>query len=287
LQLKFSNKFLFIEITFRDQNCDSSSCGLNAKCEYIKGQPTCLCLPYFKGNPHTGCYHECKSDNECGPQESCNDYKCTSACNQCGKNAICSVVINHHATCECPKGFLGSPYNECFTHQNQCETNADCPKSKPSCYKNYCKNLCDDACGINAECHLNGKTPVCSCPRGFIGDPFVNCQKNVPKNVCRPNPCGNNAVCTPKFDRNHQEKAVCTCPPGFTGNAISSCFKIEGECQNDSHCGDNKSCKNHKCINPCLGHCGVNSKCKVKNHTAICACPSGTTGNALIFCIKI
>lgn len=65
--------------------------------------PTCSCLSGFTGSPLSGCRHECESDSECGAQENCKDFRCTSACSQCGQGAQCTRVQNHRAVCECPK----------------------------------------------------------------------------------------------------------------------------------------------------------------------------------------
>lgn len=32
-------------------------------------------------------------------------------------------------------------------------------------------------CGNNAECRARGERPVCSCPRGYDGDPLTSCRK--------------------------------------------------------------------------------------------------------------
>lgn len=86
-----------------EEQCRPSPCGANTKCEVIGGTPTCSCLQGFTGSPLSGCRHECESDGECGAQESCQNFKCTSACSQCGTGASCTRVSNHRAVCECPK----------------------------------------------------------------------------------------------------------------------------------------------------------------------------------------
>lgn len=121
----------------------------------------------------SGCRHECDSDHECGSQEMCKDFKCVAACHQCGTGAQCSNVANHRAQCECPKGYIGSPYSEC---RPECYGDSDCPSGRPACFYGICKNTCEGACGVNADCNLRGLTPVCSCPRHMTGDPFVSCR---------------------------------------------------------------------------------------------------------------
>ena len=63
----------------------------------------------------------------------------------------------------------------------------------------------------------------------MTGDPFTSCRPFVPQDLCSPNPCGNNAICTPGFDRSNKERPVCTCAPGYTGNALSSCVRVSND----------------------------------------------------------
>jgi hypothetical protein len=38
-----------------------------------------------------------------------------------------------------------------------------------------CKNPCIGACAPTAECRVISHTPRCSCPIGFIGNPYTEC----------------------------------------------------------------------------------------------------------------
>lgn len=271
--------FLSCRLNEPEELCQPSPCGSNTKCEVLNNVPTCSCLPGYIGSPLSGCRHECESDIECGNQEFCSQFKCTNACSQCGKGSSCLRVNNHRAVCECPKGYLGSPYTEC---RAECYGDRDCPPARPACIYGVCKNPCEGSCGVNADCNLRGLTPVCSCPRDMTGDPFVSCRPFTKEDLCNPNPCGTNAVCTPGYDRINRERPVCTCPPGYTGNALSNC--VRGECQSDSECVDHKACINYQCVDPCSGQCGTGAKCQAKRHLAVCTCPAGTQGDALVSC---
>jgi hypothetical protein len=176
---------------FLDELCHPSPCGVNTKCHVENFQPICTCLPSFKGNPVTGCTHECDSDNDCQSSQYCKNYKCYPACEQCGKGASCKGVINHRPQCECPRDTFGSPFVEC---KYECYGDSDCARHKPACIYGVCKNPCEGACGIGADCNLRGLTPVCSCPRDMTGNPFVACRKFVPQDLCTPNPCGNDNI---------------------------------------------------------------------------------------------
>lgn len=93
---------------------------------------------------------------------------------------------------------------------------------------------------------------------------------------CYPNPCGPNSQCR---DINGQE--VCSCIPGFIGSPPS----CRPECIVSTDCMPNEACSNQKCINPCLGTCGVAAKCQIINRNPICSCPSSHTGNPFTRCI--
>ncbi|XP_050512495.1 neurogenic locus notch homolog protein 3 isoform X1 [Diabrotica virgifera virgifera] len=263
-----------------EELCHPSPCGPNTHCEVKNEVPTCSCLPGFHGSPLAGCRHECESDVECGPTLACIEFKCQNPClSQCGKNAECETISNHRAVCKCPKNYFGNPYSSC---QPECYGDVDCPSSKPACYYGICKSPCEGACGVGANCELRGLTPVCSCPKDMTGDPFIRCRPFEPRDLCEPNPCGSNAHCEPGFDRSNNERPVCTCPRGFTGDPLRACF--QGECTEDSQCPDSQACIDYKCQNPCINQCGVNANCNARRHLAVCTCPTGYHGDALIHC---
>ncbi|KAK0166733.1 hypothetical protein PV327_004222 [Microctonus hyperodae] len=263
--------------------CKPSPCGVNTKCEVIREVPVCSCLPGYRGSPLVGCRHECENDSDCSSHLSCSaSFKCESPCRSCGDGANCDV-INHQAQCSCPTNYQGNPLTKCYP---ECTTNTECPRSKPACLYNKCENPCEGACGINAKCELRGITPVCSCPRDMTGNPFISCRPFEPEDHCKPNPCGENAVCTPGHDNTGKERPVCTCPSGYTGNALINCRR--GECQTDSECPDNRACIDFYCQNPCTGkECAATAKCEARRHIAVCTCLDGTRGDAIIGCNAI
>lgn len=59
------------------------------------------------------------------------------------------------------------------------------------------------------------------------------------------------------------------------------------ECILGSDCPSTSACVNQKCVDPCPGTCGSNSDCRVVNHSPICTCASGYTGNAFDNCRPI
>ncbi|XP_065171538.1 protein eyes shut isoform X2 [Atheta coriaria] len=266
-----------------EELCHPSPCGQNTQCEVVNGIPTCKCLPGYHGSPIAGCRHECETSSECGSNLACIEFKCQNPCHsQCGVNADCEGVRNNAAVCKCPRGYFGNPYASC---KAECVSHSDCPRSKPACFYNQCKNPCDGVCGIGANCELRDITPICSCPKDMTGDPFVRCRPFEKRDLCEPNPCGQNARCEPGYDKLHEERPVCTCLPGYQGDPLRGC--VRGECTEDTHCPDHQACFNYKCQNPCTGQCGSNADCMARRHLAVCTCPPGYNGDALTNCYKV
>lgn len=131
---------------------------------------------------------------------------------------------------------------------------------------------------------MENHVPTCTCPDGYIGDPFNSCREaptSTPKyneNPCSPSPCGPNSQC-----RNINDHAVCSCLQSYVGVPP----QCRPECVVSSECAINQACNNQKCIDPCVGTCGLNARCEVKNHSPICSCPSGMTGDPFQRCIVV
>lgn len=104
------------------------------------------------------------------------------------------------------------------------------------------------------------------------------CQVNPCDSRC--NLCGANSVC-----KNNNGIAVCSCSPGFIGSAPN----CRPECVVSSECDRDKACVKQKCVNPCVsaGICGTNADCRVNNHSPICTCRNGFTGNPFTVCNQI
>ena len=92
---------------------------------------------------------------------------------------------------------------------------------------------------------------------------------------CSPSPCGPNSLC-----QEINAQAVCTCFPGYLGNPPT----CRPECTTSTDCLLNEACVNMKCINPCLGTCGLLAHCQVINHNPVCSCPSHLTGDPFLQC---
>lgn len=99
--------------------------------------------------------------------------------------------------------------------------------------------------------------------------------------ACRKSPCGPNSLC-----RDMKGMAACSCLPGFNGsppNCVSS-----DACEDSDECDADEACIKEKCMNPCdMDICGVNAFCNVVNHSPMCACGTGYTGNPFKGCKPI
>lgn len=99
----------------------------------------------------------------------------------------------------------------------------------------------------------------------------------IDKNPCLPSPCGPNAQC--RESPNHQP--ICSCLSDMIGSP-PNCRK---ECYSNSDCNQDKSCRNNKCVDPCISNpCAKEfSRCNVVNHNPICSCQNGYTGGIFSF----
>ena len=87
----------------------------------------------------------------------------------CGPYSECRQ-INNHAVCSCQKGYVGSS-PAC---KPECVVSSECAQNK-ACIKQKCVDPCPNTCGQNARCQVVNHNPICSCPPGYSGDPFVRC----------------------------------------------------------------------------------------------------------------
>ena len=93
---------------------------------------------------------------------------------------------------------------------------------------------------------------------------------------CDPDPCG------PYSQKYEQDgHCVCSCLPGYRGIAPN----CKPECIVSSECSLTTACFDYKCVDPCAGNiCGINARCQVVSHNAICQCPQGYTGDPFTRC---
>lgn len=252
----------------------------------------CICQQGFIGDPFVQCSPEIERDIEvrtpCSPSP-------------CGANAICRER-DGAGSCQCLPEYFGNPYDGC---RPECMLDSDCGSNR-ACLQQKCQDPCPGTCGQNAACQVINHLPSCNCLPGYIGDPYQLCTRPVERkqshtcpigtlnhctyifavairneytNPCEPTPCGPNSQC-----RVTNEQAVCSCLPQFIG-APPAC---RPECTISSECTVDKACLNQKCVNPCVANtCGSNAMCRVRNHSPICTCVSGFTGDAFTKCFPM
>jgi hypothetical protein len=184
----------------------------------------------------------------------------------------------------------------------ECVVSSECSLNK-ACLNEKCADPCPGTCGQNARCNVVNHNPICSCSSGYTGDPFTGCKviesKIFPvivvafwfsllyvnflappvskdnKNPCVPSPCGPNSQC-----KVIGSQAACSCLPNYIGQSPN----CRPECTNSAECPSNLACINEKCKDPCPGSCGVNARCSVINHNAVCTCVVGYGGDPTVQC---
>lgn len=95
---------------------------------------------------------------------------------------------------------------------------------------------------------------------------------------CNPSPCGSYSQC-----RNVNAQGVCSCLQTYIGSPPG----CRPECVASSECPQNRACINLKCVDPCPGPCGLNTRCETVNHSPICSCRQGFTGDPFTRCYAV
>lgn len=103
--------------------------------------------------------------------------------------------------------------------------------------------------------------------------------KGKPRLSCYGTTCGHNAIC-----KSNINNITCVCKPNYLGDPYIGC---RPRCTLSAECARSFACVNSECIDPCKNACGLRARCRVVNHSPICFCPNGMTGNPLTICNKI
>lgn len=246
-------------------------CGINAQCHVISHTPNCICLPGFQGNPQIECQAPVAQARPNDPLPR----PCVPS--PCGSNTICREQ-NGVGACQCLPEFFGNPYENC---RPECLVSSDCSSNR-ACVNSKCIDPCAGVCAPNAECQAVYHRASCSCWPGYEGDPYRRCSIIVvvaadppPPPPCSPSLCGPNAQC-----RENNGQAICSCLPNYFG-APPAC---RPECTTSAECSSNRACIQLKCVDPCMGVCGQNARCDVRNHNIYCTCDDTYVGNPFVRC---
>lgn len=241
--------------------CHPSPCGPNSACKENNGVAICSCLPGFVGNA-PACRPECVVSSECSFDKACINQHCVNPCVEkvCGDNAVCTVM-NHSPLCTCQDGYSGNPFARCYhvaiaPRKNQSRFLSRFLNSPP--FLNSIKIL-----DVNSlSCAIVSIAPV----------------QDESSNPCVPSPCGLFAQCT-----NQVGVAACRCIEHYYGSPPN----CRPECTINSDCINSKACINERCVDVCVGACGLNAACNVINHTPQCECIRGYQGDAFVRCQPI
>lgn len=249
-----------------------NSCGINARCQVVNHNPVCYCTPDQIGNPLVQCSMYRDPIVPAMPRNPCDP-------SPCGPNSRCLLSPEGFAICSCLPEYRGSPP----VCQPECRISAECALNR-ACANLKCVDPCPGTCGLGAYCEVINHNPICSCPSGQEGDPFISCDypeekfaPELPRNPCAPSPCGPNSIC-----HVNQGHPVCSCSPNFIGSPPY----CRPECVVSDECPQDKACIKEKCQNPCKNICGHNADCHVIAHAAHCSCSPGYQGDAFIGCTK-
>lgn len=103
--------------------------------------------------------------------------------------------------------------------------------------------------------------------------------EETPVDPCQPNVCGPYSKC-----RNINNHAVCSCDANYIGMPPN----CHPQCVISSECPPDRSCINQKCKDPCSveNPCARNARCQVINHSPICSCNHGYTGDPFVRCVQ-
>lgn len=248
-----------------------NACGRNALCQVVNHYPVCYCPPGQSGDPNI----QCATLRDPLPETPINP--CDPS--PCGPNSRCLLSPEGFAICSCLPEFKGAP-PAC---QPECRISAECSLNR-ACVNLKCIDPCPGTCGLGAVCEVINHNPICSCPSGQEGDPFVACrypeekyEPKIPETPCVPSPCGPNSIC-----QVNQGRPVCSC----ASNYIGSPPYCRPECLVSEECPQDLACIKEKCRNPCTDICGENAECHVVAHSAYCSCRPGYQGDAFIGCKK-
>lgn len=224
--------------------CNELAC-IGGKCRIDQHKVTCECLSGYELVNNI-----CEDINECSK-------------NPCPINTKCKNNMGSYA-CECRNGTIKDENSGTCRLPGLCYSDKDCSDTA-TCHDKQCVNPCDKImpCGLDANCVVAGHNPICECPPGSQGDPYVKCAKlecikdndclideacvNYKcKNSCDiPRACGKNALCAA---RNHIGQ--CSCVPGYTGDPVLGCVPIQ-YCTDDSRCSTGTKCVDNLCVGKC------------------------------------
>lgn len=222
---------------------------------------------------------ECRADDDCPFDKACTNGNCINPCFNafitCGRGAECTAIA-HKAQCNCPAGTQGDARTACIIAV--CHYNEDCAEDETCDRLNrVCRKVCsEDSCGDEALCTAKNHEPMCSCPPGTKGNPYVECEGK------------NQLLYSSIFNIFLQILIFCK----FIISFYFSGEQFKPDCTEDRQCSPNFACINARCQDPCLvaNMCSDEQICRVFPteyiRTIICECPKDSYTDENGNCIK-
>lgn len=265
--------FKFSKVMLGQKSCRSHT--TNYWSTWFCTDSTSTGLSNYIGSP-PNCRAECITNSDCDWTKACSNQRCVAVCpGPCAQNAECKA-IQHSAICACLKGFTGDPFTYCAPEQVRIERpplQNPILQPSPPVPSDPCQ---PSPCGPNAECRSQNGIAVCSCIRGYFGQP-PNCRPECTSNPDCPsdkaclqlrcvNPCtgacGFNAEC-----RVQAHNPQCRCLSGYFGDPYRGCQLPPPE---PPRIGPTPPPQPRNPCNP--SPCGSNAKCTDRNGVGSCTC---------------
>lgn len=161
-------------------------CGLHARCQVVNHNAICSCELGYNGDPFVRCIKE--EIRKMNKNSFDVEWQFTIIFNRllghpivpitpiagcvptpCGPNSQCREV-GDTPVCSCLPNYIGRAPN-C---RPECVTNSECSRNL-ACLNERCVDPCIGVCSSQATCNVYNHQPICRCPDGFTGDPFVAC----------------------------------------------------------------------------------------------------------------
>lgn len=181
----------------------------------------------------------CRTEAECSQNEDCVGGVCEDPCrgDPCGRDAICRAV-NHRASCFCPDGFSGNPFQQCKLVE-YCTLSEQC-KPTEICLDRKCQDPCESKspCFVpGTRCLVRNHVLQCRCEPDHVMDVVsktcvkVKCERNrdcalgrICFNGFCSDPC---ARCGPGAICDLSKSKTCFCPEKFSGDPYKGCEKCK------------------------------------------------------------
>ena len=247
--------------------CTYDPCEDPAECTVLGHETECPCPAGFNRTMDNGCDKlllGCRTDPDCPSRTACINRECIDPCSldPCGINAECRIVDIlpvRMMACECIPGYQGDA-------SVRCDPVVLCPLEK-GFYMNE-DGVCECPYDRGFYVNENGNCLLCETDKGFV--------------------LTDNGMCICDTEKGYVMNigGYCDCPLPFSMNKDGVCVLVTDPpilpgCVSDSDCRTDLLCERGACVPPCgFDPCAKFAVCIDANHTAVCVCITGYTGDA-------